>query len=1035
LHSSLLSEAAPRAQAGPATSPAPDAGAIDSAALERELRQAVTGDVGFDAASRALYATDASNYRQVPIGVVFPKTIDDVIAAVAVCRRHGAPVLPRGCGTSLSGQCCNVAVVLDMTKHLNRIVALDPAARTARVQPGVVLDTLRDAAEKHHLTFAPDPSTHTHNTLGGMLGNNSCGVHSVMGGRTSDNVIELDVLLYDGTRLRVGATSEAEWSAIIAEGGRRGAIYHELKALRDAHAQRIRDLFPKVPRKVSGYALDELLPENGGHVARALVGTEGTCVIVLEATVRLVASPPGRTLLVLGYPDVFSAGDHVMEVLAHQPIGLEGIDDRLVADMKAMRLHPEGVELLPKGNGWLLVEFGGADDAESKARAQAAMQALKQAPNPPSIKLYDDPAEEKLIWTVRAAGLGATAHVPNKNITWEGWEDAAVPPEKLGDYLREFRALLETHGYEADLYGHFGQGCVHTRIDFDLQSAQGIANFRAFLDQAADLVVRYGGSFSGEHGDGQAKAEFLQKMYGPELVAAFEAFKAIWDPAWKMNPGKVVRPFRADQNLRLGAAYNPPRPLTWFRFPKDDGNFARVSLRCVGIGNCRREHGETMCPSWRVTHDEKHSTRGRARLLFEMLQGDVIKDGWRSEEVKEALDLCLACKGCKGDCPVQVDMATYKAEFLSHYFEGRLRPVHAYAFGLIDVWARIAAFAPAWVNLLTHAPGLKALAKAVVHMPAQRDIPEFAAQTFRSRFTLKASGKPPVLLWPDTFNNHFHPETLHAAVRVLEDAGFAVQIPRGAFCCGRPLYDFGMLDLARRRLQRILCGLANEIAAGIPIVVLEPACAAVFRDELVNLLPSDAQAQRLSTQTYLLAEFLQKKAPHYQPPTLQRQAIVHCHCHHKALMKTEADQRLLGLLGLDFDLLDSGCCGMAGSFGFERDKYAVSIAVGERVLLPAVRNAADATLIIADGYSCREQIAQTTSRRALHLAEVLAMAIDGRCDARLPEAQIVEARARAQRQAKLRLAGFTGIAVLAGLLAVAWRKRRLSIQPFERTSR
>ena len=961
---------------------------LDAEALAAELKGKIQGEVRFDDGSRALYATDGSNYRQVPIGVVIPKSVDDVIATVAACRRHGAPVLSRGGGTSLAGQCCNVAVVMDMSKYFNRILELDPEKKIARVEPGCVLDNLRDAAEKHHLTFAPDPSTHTHNTLGGMIGNNSCGVHSVMGGKTVENVIELDVLLYDGTRLKVGRTDEQEVDRIIGGGGRRGEIYARLKSMRDRLADQIRARYPKIPRRVSGYNLDELLPENGFDVARALVGTESTCVVILEATLRLVYSPPGRSLVVLGYPDVYSAGDHVPDILKFGPIGLEGIDDRLIADMKAIGLHPEDVHLLPEGRGWLLAEFGGRDKSESDARANACMNALKQTKNPPSMKLFDNREEEQMIWKVRESGLGATAHVPNKKITWEGWEDAAVPPDKVGAYLRDFRGLLDQFHYGCDLYGHFGQGCVHTRIDFDLETHDGIEIFHSFLSKAADLVVSYGGSLSGEHGDGQSKAEFLPKMFGTELVEAFREFKSIWDPDWKMNPGKIVDAYLPIENLRLGTNYDPPQPDTYFKYPKDKGNFGRVTLRCVGIGNCRQQHSQTMCPSYKVTREEKHSTRGRARLLFETMRGEVIKDMWQSEEMKESLDLCLACKGCKGDCPVNVDMATYKAEFLSHYHQHRRRPRQAYAFGWIDRWARLAAHAPAVVNWLTQTPGLSSLAKNIAGMPQQRTVPRFARETFLNWFKqqpLRNEDKPPVILWPDTFNNHFYPETAKAAVAVLEAAGFRVRVPSRHVCCGRPLYDFGMLEQAKKQLRGILTDMRDDIDNGIPVVGMEPACVAVFRDELVNLFPGDEVAKRLNRQTYFFSEFLLKKAPHFSYPPLAGKAVLHGHCHQKALVRMDDEKTVLKKMGLDVENLDSGCCGMAGSFGFHKDKYDVSLQVGELVLLPAVRASADTTLIVADGYSCREQIAQTTDRRGLHLTEVIHMAMQGDAQAQQKE--------------------------------------------------
>jgi FAD/FMN-containing dehydrogenase/Fe-S oxidoreductase len=1018
-----------------ARTPRSRAGTVDAAALAAELRSRVRGEVRFDDGGRALYATDASNYRQVPIGVVLPRDAEDVVQTVAACRRLGAPILPRGCGTSLAGQCCNVAVVLDMSKHMHRLVALDPAHRRARVEPGIILDTLRDAAEQHHLTFGPDPATHDHCTLGGMMGNNSCGVHSIMAGRTAENVEELEILTYDGLRMRVGATSDEDLERIIRTGGRRGEIYTRLKALRDRYADQIRRRFPDIPRRVSGYGLDYLLPDRGFNVARALIGSEGTCVTILEATLRLVDSPPARSLLVLGYPDIYTAADHVPEIMSHGPIGLEAIDDRLVSYMEKKGLHVRDVPLLPKGGGWLLVEFGGQSKQESDDRAHAAMQTLRGADHPPEMKLYDDPDQEQKVWAIRESGLGATAYVPGMADTWPGWEDSAVAPEKLGGYLRDLRGLFDRYGYECALYGHFGQGCVHVRIDFDLVTAEGISRFRSFMDDAADLVVRYGGSLSGEHGDGQARAELLPKMFGDELMAAFREFKAIWDPDGKMNPGKVVDPYPIVSNLRLGTDYHPADVQTHFFFPADHGSFAHATLRCVGVGKCRRLGSEkiddnTMCPSFMVTREEQHTTRGRARLLFEMLRGDALTDGWRSEPVKEALDLCLACKGCKGDCPVNVDMATYKAEFLSHYYEGRRRPRSAYAFGLIMYWARLASLAPRLVNLFTQTPVLRGAAKAAVGMAPQRQIPSFAPETFTSWFRRRGprnQGAPRLLLWPDTFNNYFHPETAVAAVEVLEAAGYQVTIPERWLCCGRPLYDYGMLDRAKGMLRQILDALRLEIEAGVPVVGLEPSCVAVFRDELTNLFPHDEDAHRLARQTYMLSEFLGEKADGYQPPKLERKAIVQGHCHHKAVMKLDAEEALMRAIGLDYAVLPAGCCGMAGSFGFEAgDRYDVSIQAGERALLPAVRDAADDTLVIADGFSCREQIRQGTDRRALHVAQVLRMAMrDGPRGPAGPRPETRYDRHPAPTRSIVRivaLLGGAGAALAGG--ALAWRATR-----------
>lgn len=948
-------------------------------ALEADLRRAVAGEVRFDGGSRGLYATAGSNYRQVPIGVVIPRDANDVIAGMRVCREHDAPVLGRGGGTSLAGQCCNVAVVFDCSKDMNRILELDPVRHRARVEPGLVLDHLRRAAEEHHLTFGPDPSTHDHCTLGGMIGNNSCGVHSVTAGKTDENVEWLDVLTYDGLRLRVGPTTDEEARAIVAEGGRRGDIYSRLLAFRDRYASAIRSGFPKLSRRVSGFNLPALLPENGFDIGRALVGSEGTCVMVLEADVRLVHSPRCRVLVALGYPDIYSAANDVPRVLEYAPIGLEGMDDRLIRDVRHIGLHRDALSELPEGAGWLLAEFGGDTKDDALSRARRLVGPLEGRPHAPAMRVIDDPAHQEEVWKVREAGLGATAHVTSDHPTWEGWEDSGVPVERLGGYLRDFRNLLGAHGYKGDFYGHFGQGCLHTRIDFDLFTDEGIRNFRSFITEAADLVVSYGGSLSGEHGDGQSRAEMLPRMFSPELIEAFRQFKTIWDPSGRMNPGKVVDPYRIDENLRYGRDYNPIRVQTHFRFPEEHGNFAKATMRCVGVGECRRTDRGTMCPSFQVTREERHSTRGRARLLWEMLEGEPVHDVWQSEAVKEALDLCLACKGCKGECPVKVDMATYKAEFLSHYYERHFRPRTAWSFGLIHVWARLGAMAPALVNFATQTPGIAALAKWIAGMPQARKVPAFAQQTFQA-WRARRSGRSAaerVILWPDTFNNHFHPETAIAATEALEHAGFEVVVPRQAVCCGRPLYDYGLLDLARRLVLDAVAAVRDEVRAGTPVIVLEPSCAAVFRDEMLNLLSDNEDAKRLAHQVRLLPEFVNEHRERFMLPARGGRVLYHAHCHQKAIFGTEADHAVIQSLADDLDAPDTGCCGMAGSFGFEADHYDISMKVGERVLLPAVRAAEAGTVIVADGFSCREQIAQGTGRQAIHSAELIRAAQRG----------------------------------------------------------
>lgn len=959
---------------------------VDAIQLEKELNAAIEGEVRFDNGSRALYSTDSSNYRQIPIGVVLPKNENDIINTVTLCRKYNAPVLSRGAGTSLAGQCCNVAVVMDMSKYYNHILEVDAVNRLAKVEPGIVLDHFRIPVQKEYkLTFGPDPATHDHCTIGGMLGNNSCGVHSVMaafagnGARTSDNVERLTVLTYDGLKLDVGKTSEEDLEKIISDGGRKGNIYKKLKELRNKYADLIRERFPKIPRRVSGYDLTMLLPENGFNVAAALVGTEATCVTILDATLKLIHQQKERTLVVLGYPDIYEATKHISEILQHEPVGLEGVDSELPKYMKLNDVHTKFLHLLPKGNGWLLVEFGADTKEDVKQKAKNFIAAVKEHDPSPDIRWYENEEEQQKLWQVREAGLGATVFDSKKNFTWPGWEDSAVPPEKVSDYLKDLRLLFKKYNYEASLYGHFGQGCVHCSINFDMQTPEGVQKYQKFSIEAAKLVAGYGGCSSGEHGDGQSKGPLLEIIYGKELVQAFREFKYIWDPQGKMNPGKVVDSYGQLTDLKLAGDYPHEEPKTHFHFPDDKGKFSNAVLRCFGVGKCRQDFKGTMCPSYMVTKEEKHTTRGRARMLFEMLQGNVI-NGWKSKEVKESLELCLSCKGCKGDCPVHVDMATYKAEFLSHYYEGRIRPRSAYAFGWIYWWARIASIFPGVANFFMHAPLISNLIKEAGGISQKRKMPKFASYTFRDWFFNRKQKekvtRPKVILWVDTFNNFFTPETLVAGVEVLEAAGCEVIIPQKMLCCGRPLYDYGMLNTAKKLLVQTMETLKDAITEGISVVGLEPSCVAVFRDELINLFPQNEIARKLKEQTFTLAEFLETKTPQFSIPKLKKKILLHGHCHHKSIMKMDAEEQVLKKMDVELEIPDSGCCGMAGGFGYEKgEHYEVSIKAGERVLLPAVRAAKKNTIILADGFSCREQIEQETQRKGMHLAQVLQMAL------------------------------------------------------------
>jgi FAD/FMN-containing dehydrogenase/Fe-S oxidoreductase len=950
--------------------------------LATDLARAISGEVRFDAGARAAYSADASNYRQVPIGVVLPRSVEDIVAAMAVCRAHGAPILARGGGTAQNGQCVNVAVVIDCSKYLNRVLEVDPLARRARVEPGAVCDALRDAAERHRLTFAPDPATHSRCTLGGMIGNNSCGPHSVMAGKTVENIERIEVLTYDGARFWCGPTSDEEFARIVGTGGRRGEIYARLKALADKYGDRIRAGFPTIRRRVSGYNLDQLLPENGFNVARALVGSEGSCALTLEAEAMLVESPQHRVLLVLGFADICQAGDAVPQVLAARPIACEGLDEKIIGGLRERCLKLDDIGLLPQGGAWLMCEFGADSPAEALAQARALETAFASRRDV-SAWLIEDVAMVGRMWTIRETGASATAlslggRGPDPVV---GWEDAAVDPLRLGDYLREFRVLIDHYGYRTSLYGHFGDGCIHARITFELRTPEGLAHWRSFLGEAAALVVKYGGSLSGEHGDGQAKAEFLPAMYGPELMAAMREFKQIWDPQDRMNPGKLVSARgevnRADQNLRLGPEYKPVTLATRLAFKSEVGDgFTRATEHCVGMGKCRAAEGGTMCPSYRATGEERYSTRGRARLLNEMLRGEVITDGWASEEVKEALEWCLACKGCRSDCPTHTDMASYKAEFLSHYYENRARPRQAHSMGRIGEWAPIAARAPWLANFLTQTPGLASIAKRAAGVAQERSLPRFASKTFLSRFNAKLREGDRVVLFADTFNNYFRPDTALAAVEVLEAAGCAVEVPRERVCCGRPYFDFGMLDRARDSLRKLVGALAPRNEAGAPLAVLEPGCLSVFRDELVQLLPGDARAARLARSAVSLGELLAARG--WKPPAIGGRALLHGHCHRKALGGLGPEVGLLRAAGIDVVAPDTGCCGMSGSFGFKPQHYAASRRIAELALLPALRAAPGESAVIADGFSCREQIEDFAGRKTLHFAEVFARALGAR---------------------------------------------------------
>lgn len=947
-------------------------------ALESRLRRAIEGEVRFDAGTRAIYSTDASNYRQVPIAVVIPRHEADVLAALSIAREHSIPILARGGGTSLAGQACNVAIVLDFSKYMNRILSIDADARVATVEPGVVQSHLNAALAPHGLFFAPDPSTKDRCTIGGMIGNNSCGAHSAAYGKTVDNVEALEVALYDGTRLSLkGAMSDGDIRDAIAQRGRVGEIHSRLLELRDRNADSIRDHFPKLPRRVSGYNLDELMPARGFNLSRAIVGSEGTLAIILRATVRAVPRPRKIALAVLGFDDVFIAADQTPWILEHRPEAVEGFDHNLpeFARIKSM----PGVKFLPAGRAFLLVELGGATDDEARARAERLIDQAHRVPQCTGAAFLSDAREQTTVWQIRESGLGSSAFIPGRPRTWPGAEDSAVPPQNLGAFLRGFDRILNYHGLRvATYYGHFGEGCVHARVNFDLASAPGIATFRRTMMELGALVAELGGSISGEHGDGIARSELLPMIFRPELIGAFRSFKQIFDPASMMNPGVIVDAHPLDSHLKLGANYRPARVSTHFDFSAEDG-LAGATLKCVGIGKCRKTDAGTMCPSYMATREEMHSTRGRARILFEAMTTDLLAGGFDHPDVKTALDLCLSCKACKNECPSSIDMAAYRAEFFAHYYRRHRRPLSSHFFGRLHEFSRLASAAPRLANALSQTAPFANLTRRLLGIHPARELPGFAPETFRAWFKRRAPAsisQRQVVLFPDTFNNFFAPEVAIAAVEVLERASFRVTIPPRDICCGRPLYDQGMLDRAKWRLSDAMKVLGPFAASGVPIVGLEPSCILTFRDELPMLFPKDAAARSLASQSLMLDEFIARDAPDFVAGELRGRAIVQSHCHQKALAGIDRESSLLQrIAGLEVEVLDAGCCGMAGAFGYDRDHFELSSTLASRVLIPAIENSPPDTFIIADGFSCRAQIRHfAPTRRPLHLAQVLELA-------------------------------------------------------------
>ncbi|GAB3845534.1 FAD-binding and (Fe-S)-binding domain-containing protein [Dactylosporangium cerinum] len=910
-------------------------GALQKAGLE----------VRADAGTLGMYASDASLYRIPPLAVVRPRHVDEVAAALAVARATGVPLTSRGAGTSVAGNAVGRGIVLDFSRHLNRVLSVDPDARTAVVEPGTVHAVLQKAVTRHGVRFGPDPSTHPRCTIGGMIGNNACGSRSLAYGRTSDNVAGLEVLTAAGEH--VDTTQPA------------GPLVTDLDAVIKRHLATARTEFDRFGRQVSGYAVQHLLPERF-DLTQALVGSEGTLAVITQATVKLVVDAPVRVVVVLGFRDIVAAGEAAPAVVAHGPTSCEGLDSRLI-DVLVARRGPAAVPP-PRGGAWLFVELAGDDlgEVESRARRLAADGIGEEA------LVVTDPLVQAQLWRIREDGAGLAGRAPSDRPAWPGWEDAAVPPQRLGAYLARFDELVASYKLTSAPFGHFGDGCMHVRLDFPLGEPGGTKVLRDFLTDAAKLVGEFGGSLSGEHGDGRARSELLPHMYSADAIALFAAIKHAFDPGNLLNPGVLVDPDPVDADVRPAGRF-PLKSLA-MAYPHDGGDLAQAVHRCTGVGKCRADNsaaGGVMCPSYLATREEKDSTRGRARVLQEVVRGELT---WSDPSVHDALDLCLSCKGCASDCPTGIDMATYKSEVLHQTYKKKLRPRSHYTLGRLPFWARLAGWTPRLANLGMRLPGIGGLLLWLAGVDKRRTVPAFARRPFRRTFRPEAGGKP-VVLFADSFSDAFSPEAAMATVRVLRAAGYEPRLPSGAVCCGLTWITTGQLDAAKKILTRTVAALAPDARAGIPIVGIEPSCTAVLRSDIHELLPGDEDAAAVAGSVHTLAELL-TQTPGWTPPDLSGVEIVaQPHCHHHAVLGWKTDADLLKATGAQVRRL-AGCCGLAGNFGVEIGHYEVSVAVAEHQLLPALDAAPDA-VVLADGFSCRTQVADLRDRPAVHLAQLL----------------------------------------------------------------
>lgn len=945
---------------------------VDPSVFKRIARTGMREDM----TTRAAYSSDASIFRRIPKAVLEPKSVEDIRDGIAVAKARGWSIISRGGGTSVAGNAIGTGLIIDTSRYFNRILDIDGDNRTATVEPGVVCDALRDAVAEHGLTYGPDPSTHSRCTIGGMVANNACGSHSVAYGTAAENLVSVTIMLANGEEVTFDSHGVSDEN-----------IDKQMHQLVDAHANLIDAELGRFPRQVSGYGLHYLLDKHGFDAAKAIAGTEGTVGVITKMTVKLVEVPKVKALAVLAFETVYDAASAAARLRLPGVATIEGMGGDLLDALRSKRGQEKAGGNLPgnrKGipaGGWIYCEVGGDTLDEAEALAETVAVSVRTVDS----VVVSEPKEMRELWRIREASAGVVTRLPDGGEAWPNWEDSAVPPENLADYLRDLYALMDKYSLRGIPFGHFGEGCVHVRISFDFGSAEGIEIFNKFMNEAAELVSSYDGSLSGEHGDGRARSALLDRMYSEEMRALFKQFKNILDPDCLFNPGVLVDPDEVTDGLRMAPGQRTFELTPVHKFSHDRGSMVNAVNRCVGVSACRSEEN-SMCPSFQITGDEVHSTRGRARLLSEMFRGESVADGYKSEEVLEALDLCLSCKACASECPVNVDMATYKSEFLHKHYKGKIRPMAHYMMGWLPLLGHIAhkvPLLPRIIDMSMRTPVLKTIIAKVGGLDTSRPLIRFAPSSLRKWHKKRSNNQATktVVLWPDSFNASLDTSPATAAVEVLEALGFNVEIPQEFVCCGLTWHSTGQLDMTQRVLKQTAKVMKPYMDRGLTVIGIEPSCTTMLTGEATEL-SDDPAIHQLAKSTVSFAEFvaplIKEKVDSGEIKPANISALTQVHCHEKSLGDPQHSAKLLDALGVSQSDIETGCCGLAGNWGFEKGHAEMSMALGERELFPKVRAAsAEGSAVIADGFSCRTHIDQGTGFAPQHVAEIVRNVLKG----------------------------------------------------------